>query len=100
MSKWSQEIEDELSLLIKEWLKQNGRSQAELKESLSASSSRMQALLEKLKKEYSEGGMRNVAYRLCEIENSWSNTKYNSSNTQKPETSYLIGFFKKHIWEP
>ena len=70
--KWSQELEDDLALLVKDWLKQNGHSQADLKDRLEASSTRMPAIIEALKKEYYLGGMQKIALRLCEIENSWT----------------------------
>tara|TARA_Y100001968_G_scaffold187355_1_gene171735 strand:- start:2820 stop:3137 length:318 start_codon:yes stop_codon:yes gene_type:complete len=78
MPKWTQQIEEELSLLIKDWLKSQNKSQSELRESLQASSSRMPALLETLKKEFSSGGIPKVAERLCEIENDWSTSKSSS----------------------
>ncbi len=75
MSKWSEEIEEELSLLLKDWLKAQGRTQADLKEALEAISTRMPALLDALKKEYMQGGLPKVAARLCKIEENWVNNK-------------------------
>tara|TARA_B100000700_G_scaffold267666_1_gene307670 strand:+ start:91 stop:411 length:321 start_codon:yes stop_codon:yes gene_type:complete len=72
MEKWTNETEEKLTLLIKEWLKNQGRTQVDLKESLQALSSRMPALIEVLKKEYSLGGIAKVAEKLCSIENDWS----------------------------
>ena len=73
MSPWSPQIEDELAVLLKDWLKQQGRTQADLRRSLQAVSTRMPALIEVLKREYSLGGLPKVAARLCAIEDSWSN---------------------------
>ena len=71
MSSWSQQTEEELSLLIKDWLKQHGRTQAHLSQSLQAESSRMQTIMEALKKEYLHGGLPKIASKLCSIEESW-----------------------------
>ena len=75
MPKWSQELEQELTLFLKDWLKQIGKTQAELGQSLNAASSRMSSLLEVLKKEFNSGGIPAIASRLCEIEHSWYNEK-------------------------
>ena len=83
MYKWSKEIEEELSLLIKEWLKNTGRSQSELQESIKSNSSRMPAILEELEKEFATGGIKNVVYRLCEIEARWVKNKNIASLSDK-----------------
>ncbi len=75
MKKWSQQTEEELAQLIKDWLKQQGRTQSDLRNSLKADSSRMPALLEVLQREYLSGGFPRVANRLCSIEASWSQSK-------------------------
>lgn len=72
MTGWSQEIEDDLGALLKDWLKHQGRTQADLRRSLRASSTRMPALLEILQKEHSLGGMQRLASRLCAIEAEWA----------------------------
>ena len=41
MSNWSNEIEQELTILIKDWLKQTGKTQAELSQNLNATSTRL-----------------------------------------------------------
>ena len=73
MVDWSNQIEEELALLLKDWLKQHGRTQADLKDGLKTISTRMPALMEVLKKEHSEGGFPKVASTLCSIEENWSN---------------------------
>ena len=73
MSKWSERIEEEVILLIKEWLKQHNKTQKDLRLSLNASSERMSALLEVLKSDYSRGGLPSLVSKLCEVENSWTN---------------------------
>ena len=72
MTPWSQELEDDLGSLLKDWLKSQGRTQADLRRSLRASSTRMPALLEVLERAYSLGGMPSVAARLCAIEAEWA----------------------------
>tara|TARA_Y100001968_G_C19333838_1_gene705730 strand:- start:408 stop:728 length:321 start_codon:yes stop_codon:yes gene_type:complete len=85
MKKWTKEIEEELTLLVKDWLKNKGRTQVDLRESLQASSSRMPALLEVLRKEYSLGGIPKIAERLCSIENDWM-----KQETPRPEDQQSI----------
>ena len=68
MTNWSPEIESELTLLIKEWLKHHGRSQADLQEQIQSNTSRMPALIEVLKNDFELGGLQKLVYRLCVIE--------------------------------
>ena len=84
MSKWSEQIEEELVLLLKDWLKAQGRTQSDLRKSLKAASTRMPAILEILKREYSKGGLPKVAECLCNIEKDWAN------NQQQKEERELI----------
>ena len=56
MSRWSQELEDDLAALLKDWLKQQGRTQSDLRRSLRATSTRMPALMEVLEREHVLGG--------------------------------------------
>ncbi len=69
---WSKDIEEDLILLIKDWLKQTGRTQAELCQSLNLTSSRMTSLIEFFKTDFSFGGIPIVAKRLCEVEETWN----------------------------
>ena len=69
---WSQEIEEDLILLIKDWLRQTGRTQSELCHSLNLSSTRMPTLIDFLKKDYLSGGIPKIANRLCEVEALWT----------------------------
>ena len=88
MRKWSDEIETELICLIKDWLRQIGKTQSELCQSLHLSSSRMPTLIDFLKKEFSHGGIPQVASRLCEIELLWKkNEETNSTKISKPTPS-------------
>ena len=70
---WSKEIEEDLTLLIKDWLKQTGRTQSELCQSLNLPSARMPILIESLKNYFSAGGIPEIANRLCEVEELWTN---------------------------
>ena len=53
--KWSNQVEEELILLVKDWLKAQQRTQAELRKVLNADSTRMPSIIEALKKEYIKG---------------------------------------------
>ena len=71
---WSKEIEEDLILLIKDWLRQTGRTQSELCQSLNLPSARMPTLIESLKKDFNSGGIPKIANRLCELEELWTNS--------------------------
>ncbi len=85
MSKWTQRLEEELTLLIKDWLKHNGKTQVDLRENLKANSSRMPAIIESLRKEFSLGGIPKIAQKLCEIENDWNMQTQNNKETLSEE---------------
>ncbi len=83
---WSSQIEEELTSLLKDWLKHQGRTQADLRKSLQAMSSRMPALLEVLQREHRIGGLPKLISRLCEIEASWTKAEATVSiHTAKSE---------------
>ena len=69
---WSKEIEEDLILLIKDWLRQTGRTQSELCQSLNLPSARIPTLIDFLKKDFILGGIPQIANRLCEIEALWT----------------------------
>ena len=71
--RWSKDIEEDLILLIKDWLKQTGRTQSELCQTLNLPSARMPTLIESLKKDFNSGGIPKIANRLCEVEELWTN---------------------------
>ena len=71
MSRWSRDLEDDLAALLKDWLKQQGRTQADLRRSLRAVSTRMPALLEVLEREHRLNGLCGLVARLCQIEAEW-----------------------------
>lgn len=72
MSRWNTAMEEELVAVLKDWLKHQGRTQADLRRSLRATSTRMPALLEVLEREHRQGGLAKLAARLCAIEADWS----------------------------
>ena len=72
--RWSKDIEEDLILLIKDWLKQTSRTQSELCQTLNLPSARMPTLIESLKKDFNSGGIPKIANRLCEVEELWTNT--------------------------
>ena len=79
--RWSEEIEDDLILLIKDWLKQTGRTQSELCQTLNLPSARMPTLIESLKKDFNSGGIPKIANRLCEVEELWTNCGEGNTKT-------------------
>ena len=71
MSGWNPEFEADLTLLLKDWLKHQGRTQADLRRNLRAVSTRMPALLEVLEREHNLRGLAGLAGRLCTVEAEW-----------------------------
>ena len=71
MTSWTAEFEQELTALLKDWLKQQGRTQADLRRSLRAVSTRMPALLEVLEQNYRLNGLAGLAARLTQVEAEW-----------------------------
>ena len=78
---WSNDLEEDLILFIKDWLRQTGRTQSELCQRLNLCSARIPTLIDYLKKDYISGGIPKIAYRLCEIEDSW--TKSDDAKSKK-----------------
>ena len=91
---WSKDIEEDLILLIKDWLKQTGRTQSELCQTLNLPSARIPTLIESLKKDFNSGGISKIANRLCEVEELWINageskTKKNSCQNSSSQLDLL-----------
>ncbi len=72
MSKWNKQLENEITLLVKDWLRQKGKTQKDLSIVLNSPSERMPAIIESLRKEFSLGGLPKLASLLCEIEAKWT----------------------------
>ena len=68
---WSPDFEQELTSLLKDWLKQQGRTQADLRRSLRAVSTRMPALLEVPERDFRLNGLAGLVGRLCTVEQEW-----------------------------
>ena len=73
--RWSKKTEEDLIILIKDWLRQTGKTQSELCQSLNLPSARMPTLIDSLKKDFNSGGIPKIATRLCEVEELWANNK-------------------------
>ena len=84
MAAWTPEFEAELSHLLKDWLKQKGRTQADLRRSLRAVSTRMPALLEVLEREHRLNGLCGLVARLCRIEAEWQGDASTVNADQDP----------------
>lgn len=88
MESWTTKSEEDLTLLIKDWLKAQNRTQADLGKSLQSSSSRMPALIEVLKNKYHQGGMPYVIASLCKVEKEWSNKNIDSTESNLIEDPF------------
>jgi hypothetical protein len=62
---------DDLQAFLKDWLRHCGRTQADLRRALHASSIRMPVLVEELVRIHASGGLPSLAERLCGIEALW-----------------------------
>jgi len=62
---------EELQVFLKDWLRHNGRTQADLRRALRLSSIRMPVLLEELQRIHSQQGLAALAERLCSVEALW-----------------------------
>ena len=71
MSGWSPDFENDLTQLLKDWLKSQSRTQADLRRSLRAASTRMPSILEVLERDYKAQGLQGLASRLCQVEKEW-----------------------------
>ena len=62
---------EDLQAFLKDWLRHSGRTQADLRRALRASSIRMPVLLEELARIHRSDGLIGLAERLCQIETLW-----------------------------
>lgn len=67
----SSEELDDLQLFLKDWLRHAGRTQADLRRALRATSIRMPVLVSELQRIHSQQGLRGLAEQLCQIETLW-----------------------------
>lgn len=71
MATLTSEQRDDLQVFIKDWLRHAGRTQADLRRALQASSIRMPVLMELLEATYASQGLSGLAAQLCGIEDRW-----------------------------
>ncbi len=62
---------EDLQSFLKDWLRHTGRTQADLRRALHASSIRMPVLLDVLQRTYGRLGLVGLAEQLCAIEDLW-----------------------------
>ena len=91
MPGWTPEFETDLTLLLKDWLKQQGRTQADLRRSLRAVSTRMPALLEVLAREHRLHGLSGLATRLCQVEAEWHGEQTEGGREESPSGADPFG---------
>ncbi|MEN9859878.1 MAG: hypothetical protein RLZZ515_360 [Cyanobacteriota bacterium] len=78
---------DDLQSFLKDWLRHSGRTQADLRRALRASSIRMPVLLDELVRVYSRDGLTGLAQRLCEIESLWQGEDQGIEGDDQPPIS-------------
>jgi hypothetical protein len=71
MSSLSDDQLDDLQSFLKDWLRHAGRTQADLRRALRASSIRMPVLIEELRQLHARQGLLGLAEKLCGIEQLW-----------------------------
>ena len=71
MPSLSAEQLQDLQAFLKDWLRHTGRTQADLRRALRASSIRMPVLIEELHRIHAHQGLAGLAERLCGIEELW-----------------------------
>jgi len=62
---------EDLQLFLKDWLRHTGRTQADLRRALKASSIRMPVLVDVLQRIHRQQGLGGLAEQLCQIETLW-----------------------------
>ncbi|MEN9766762.1 MAG: hypothetical protein RLZZ32_722 [Cyanobacteriota bacterium] len=78
---------DDLQSFLKDWLRHSGRTQADLRRALRASSIRMPVLLDELARVYSRDGLTGLAQRLCDIESLWQGEDQGIDGDDQPPIS-------------
>lgn len=79
----AEELED-LQLFLKDWLRHTGRTQADLRRALQASSIRMPVLVAALQHIHAQHGLGGLAEQLCQIETLW---RCEDSPSQLPQAA-------------
>jgi hypothetical protein len=77
-----QQLED-LQTFLKDWLRHQGRTQADLRRALRAESIRMPVLLDTLQQLHAQGGVSALAARLCDIEQLWQRQEGDGSHSEE-----------------
>lgn len=92
MATLTSEQRDDLQVFIKDWLRHAGRTQADLRRALQASSIRMPVLIELLEATYASQGLSGLAAQLCGIEDRWQNEDdWQESETPAPSLEDSLG---------
>ena len=86
MSSLTSEQLDDLQAFLKDWLRHTGRTQADLRRALRASSIRMPVLIEELARIHASAGLLALAEQLCGIEQIWQ-----GEERADPDLDGLIG---------
>lgn len=88
-SKLTSDQLDDLQLFLRDWLRHTGRTQADLRRALRASSIRMPVLVEVLEGIHRQHGLGGLAEQLCQIESLWhaEDTDLLASGRSAPDLS-------------
>lgn len=89
MSSLTAEQLDDLQTFLKDWLRHAGRTQADLRRALRASSIRMPVLVEELRQLHARQGLLGLAERLCGIEQLWQGEEHGSLDDLAAESDDL-----------
>ncbi|MCP9791015.1 hypothetical protein [Vulcanococcus limneticus] len=82
---------DDLQAFLKDWLRHSGRTQADLRRALRASSIRMPVLLEELMGIHGRDGLVGLAERLCAIEGLWQGEDQGGQSDLAPDLEDSLG---------
>ncbi len=82
---------EDLQAFLKDWLRHSGRTQADLRRALRASSIRMPVLLEELMGIHGRAGLVGLAERLCAIEGLWQGEDQGGQADLAPELEDSLG---------
>jgi hypothetical protein len=77
---------EDLQLFLKDWLRHTGRTQADLRRALRASSIRMPVLVDVLQRIHRQQGLGGLAQQLCQIETLWHCEDTEAEPVAEPST--------------